>query len=135
MHIHLFCTFPVSKAVEAVTTQGVETLADTTSSIGKGITKSIRKQSDNAHTLVREVADCVDTEDLLKALRRLGGKEDIAVQKNQQYVVHTPIDWAKFEDGDNDALSSCRHGGMRKMSHNVNTGIVRKPPLKRRGST
>ena len=75
--------------------QAGDTLLDTTSSIGKGVTKSIRKQSVGACTFVREVKDCVDPEDLIKSISQLGKDGKEVIPRRDQKVIHTPIDWSK----------------------------------------
>ena len=75
----------------AVPRQAAETLNDTTSSIGKGISKSLRSQSIGACSFIHELKDCMDPEDFLKSLSRLG-KEDN--HKTSQNIIHKPIDWS-----------------------------------------
>ena len=75
----------------AVPRQAAETLNDTTSSIGKGISKSLQKQSIIACSFLHEVKECTAPEDLFKSLSRLG-KEDN--QKTSQNIIHKPIDWS-----------------------------------------
>ena len=87
--IHPSIDFTFIQAVVAVKCQGVDTLTDTTSSIGKGFRRSLRKQTNNATTFAREVKDIVDPEDMLKTITRRG-KDD----KTNQKIIHKPIDWS-----------------------------------------
>ena len=56
----------------SVQRQGLETLTDTTCALSKGFCKSLRKQTENATSLLHEVAECVDPEDLMKSIYHLG---------------------------------------------------------------
>ena len=76
--------------------QAGDTLMDTTTSIGKGVTKTIRKQSMSASTFLSEVKDCVDPEDLLHSITQLNKDEKDVNQRRDQKIIHTPIDWSKY---------------------------------------
>ena len=70
-----------------------EVVTDTTSNIGKGIKKSIKKTTKGAKLFAREL---VPVEDAAKMLQKMTHPEEYKRRKSGTSVVHTTIDWAKY---------------------------------------
>ena len=87
--------FQYTSTVASIPRQAGDTLMDTTSSFGKGVTKKIRKQSICASTFLSEVKDCVGSEDLINSITHLNKDDKCADKRRDQKIIHAPIDWSK----------------------------------------
>ena len=101
--------------------QAAEALSDTISSIGKGISKSVRSQSLDACSFLHEVKECMDPKDFFKSMSRLG-KEDN--QKISQNIIHTPIDWSNKSPSQLDPYDLERRRASCNIPIQVNTEVT-----------
>lgn len=70
---------------------------NTTSSLGKGLSKSIKKKTSVASNFVRDLSEFCDTDDLIKSFRKLSNPQ----YHSNGYVIHTAKDWSKYRPSQN----------------------------------
>ena len=68
-------------------------IKDATSSVGKGIKKSLKSYGKEAERFARSMSDFVDVEDFTKSIHKVARPEEHAQRKTS--IIHTPIDWSK----------------------------------------
>ena len=77
-----------------VASQPIEAMNDATSSLGKGITKSLKNCSEEASQLKESMEDFFKMDGFLKVFNKVRLSEKDNTRKSS--IVHKPIDWSNY---------------------------------------